>query len=57
MAGWGRRADLIVATYSSVCGTGARSTTFVFTGKALGAGCVAACLLHPKVMRTKAAQK
>src|SRR5271169_291119 len=46
------RRDLIVATYSSVCGTCARSIVFVLTGMAFGGGCFASVLLQPEFERT-----
>src|SRR5215471_17066039 len=43
------RRDLMVATYSSVRGTGERSTVSTWTGKARGAGCLASVLAQPLV--------
>src|SRR5579884_1063464 len=51
------RRDLIVATYSSVRGTGERSTVSTFTGNALGAGCFASVLAHPAVNKIARAIK
>src|SRR5580658_450063 len=46
------RRDLIVATYSSVCGTCDRSTVLVLTGSACCGGCFASVLLQPELERT-----
>src|SRR5579885_1439939 len=49
------RRDFIVATYSSVRGTGARSTASTFTGSAFGAAaCFASVLSHPVLEKTTA---
>src|SRR5262249_19160019 len=47
--GWmlAERRDLIVATYSSVRGTGERLTVSTFTGRACAAGCLASVFAHP----------
>src|SRR5215468_4838709 len=47
------RRDLMVATYSSVRGTGERSTVSTLTGKARGAGRLASVLEQPSVNTTR----
>src|SRR5215475_8914293 len=51
------RRDFIVATYSSLRGTGERSTVSIFTGNAFGAGGFASVLAHPVVNRIPAKTK